>query len=190
MLKTTYNGQTQTSATYDYKGKLSYVGDGVTKTSTAYEYDVLDRVKRVNVGNVTETTEYDEYGNVSSKTRTENGNALTYTYAYKNNAARVLESVSVGDICVKPQSDCLGRSTGKTIAFNGVKVAEESIAYRKVGDHATNMPSTIRFGNRIVTPSDASDPSVISTEASNASGAEKSTFVLLDSAQKFGGICK
>ena len=95
---------------------------------------------------MTETTEYNEDGNVASKTRTENGKETKYTYAYKENAAKDLKSVSVGNVTVSPTSDCLGRSTGKTIEFAGAKVAEESITYRKVGDHATTVPSAMRFG--------------------------------------------
>ena len=30
-----------------------------------------------------------------------------------------------------------------------VKIAEENISYRKIGDHATNTPSTIWFGNKV-----------------------------------------
>ncbi|MDE7395565.1 MAG: hypothetical protein K2M95_05570 [Clostridiales bacterium] len=193
VLETKYNGKTLASATYDAKGKRTHLLDGVTGVETATEYDKLDRVKTVTVGNVTETTEYNEDGGIASKTRTENGKETTYTYAYKENAAKDLESVSVGDITVSPTSDCLGRSTGKTIKFAGTTIAEESIAYRKVGDHATNMPSTVRFGNRIAAPSEASteaqsgDPSVISTEhevraekSQTETEAEKSQFVRLD----------
>ena len=45
----------------------------------------------------------------------------------------------------RPNTDALGRNTGKTIEFGDNKVAEEKISYVKFGDHATNLPSTIRF---------------------------------------------
>ena len=48
----------------------------------------------------------------------------------------------------KSRRDCLGRNTGKEIAVSEAKVAEEIITYRKVGDHATQMPSTIRYGDK------------------------------------------
>ena len=48
-----------------------------------------------------------------------------------------------------PQTDCNGRSTGRLITnSNGEKQFGEYLYYRKVGDHATNMPSSIYFGER------------------------------------------
>ena len=39
-----------------------------------------------------------------------------------------------------PQTDKLGRNAGREITESDVKLAAEYIYYRKVGDHATNMP--------------------------------------------------
>ena len=39
----------------------------------------------------------------------------------------------------------LGRNIGKTIEVEDNKIAEEKISYVKFGDHATNLPSTVRF---------------------------------------------
>ncbi len=50
-------------------------------------------------------------------------------------------------ITIVPRTDGLGRNTGNIVLCEGDRRAEEQIVYRKVGDHATNMPSTIRFGN-------------------------------------------
>ena len=44
-------------------------------------------------------------------------------------------------------SDVNGRNTGKEIYANVNKVAGEYISYRKVGDHATNMPSVIWYAS-------------------------------------------
>ncbi len=41
--------------------------------------------------------------------------------------------------------DALGRNTGKTIEVGNAKIAEEKISYVKFGDHATFLPSTVRF---------------------------------------------
>ena len=46
---------------------------------------------------------------------------------------------------VRPNTDALGRNTGKTIEVGCDKIAEEKITYVKFGDHATNMPSNVRY---------------------------------------------
>lgn len=74
--------------------------------------------------------------------------ARTYTYAYKDNAARDLESITTGVCKFSPQTDKLGRNAGREISNNADKVAGEYIYYRKVGDHATNMPSSVRYGRK------------------------------------------
>ena len=64
----------------------------------------------------------------------------------------VIENV---DGVVRPNTDALGRNTGKTIGkqyyvngeFHEDTIAEEKISYVKFGDHATNLPSTVRFAS-------------------------------------------
>ena len=46
---------------------------------------------------------------------------------------------------VRANTDALGRNTGKTIEVGDNKIAEEKITYVKFVDHATNMPSNVRF---------------------------------------------
>ena len=46
---------------------------------------------------------------------------------------------------VRANTDALGRNTSKTIEVGDNKVAEEKITYVKFGDHATNIPSNVRF---------------------------------------------
>ena len=94
-----------------------------------------------------ETYAYDEYGKVSSVT--ESGAATrTYTYAYKDNAARELESITTGSYKFSPQTDKLGRGAGREVWKDNAKLAGEYIYYRKVGDHATNKPSSVYFGKK------------------------------------------
>ena len=66
---------------------------------------------------------------------------------YEYDAARDLESISVEGYTFKPLSDVNGRNTGREIYSGENKVAAEYITYRKVGDHATNMPATVWFGS-------------------------------------------
>ena len=42
----------------------------------------------------------------------------------------------------------IGTLFDKSLYINNVKVGEENISYRKVSDHATNMPSTVWFGDK------------------------------------------
>ncbi|MBO5045449.1 MAG: RHS repeat-associated core domain-containing protein, partial [Clostridia bacterium] len=44
-------------------------------------------------------------------------------------------------------TDILGRNKGKEISGADGKIVGEYVYYRKVGDHATNMPSAVYFGN-------------------------------------------
>ncbi len=89
---------------------------------------------------------YDGYGLLRSRS-IEGGCTHLYTYTYKENAARDLDYISFGDYKFKSLSDVNGRNTGKEIYNGENKVAAEYISYRKVGDHATNMPSTVWFGS-------------------------------------------
>ena len=96
---------------------------------------------------LTESFVYNDYGEVTQKAITIGEVTQTYTYAYKDNAARELESISVEGYTFKPLSDVNGRNTGREIYSGENKVAAEYITYRKVGDHATNMPATVWFGS-------------------------------------------
>ena len=58
--------------------------------------------------------------------------------------------ISVDSTVVRPNTDALGRNTGKTIEVGTTKIAEEKISYVKFGDHATNLPSTVRFASNDV----------------------------------------
>ena len=71
----------------------------------------------------------------------------TYEYSYKQTADKALDSIGVNGNTVRPNTDVLGRNIGKSIAIGENKVAEEKISYVKFGDHATNMPSTVRFAS-------------------------------------------
>lgn len=91
---------------------------------------------------------HDNFGNVTNREVSVGQASHNYTYTYKDNSTRELESVRVNGITYKPQTDVLGRNKGKEIYYNNVKVAEENIVYRKVGDHATNMPASVYFGDK------------------------------------------
>ena len=138
---------------YNAKGETVSVTDGVSGKTESYTYnDTYDRLTnyRRNAGETEEYTEnytYDAYGKISSVTQS-GAAARKYAYTYKNNAARALESITTGTYKFCPQTDKSGRSAGREIESNGSKIAAEYIYYRKVGDHATNMPSAVYFGKK------------------------------------------
>ena len=76
-----------------------------------------------------------------------------YKYDYKTTEDKSLDSITVDGNTVKPNTDALGRNTGKTVVkqyyvneeLHEDTVAEEKISYVKFGDHATSLPSTVRF---------------------------------------------
>lgn len=122
------------------------------KTENYAYNDTYDRLTNYTrkAGDATEYTEayaYDEYGKVSSVTQG-GAAARTYSYAYKDNAARELESITTGAYKFSPQTDKLGRNAGREIWKDSAKFAAEYIYYRKVGDHATNMPSCVYIGKK------------------------------------------
>lgn len=74
--------------------------------------------------------------------------AHTYTYEYKSTLNKALDHITVDGYKVSPKTDPLGRNIGKTISHTNSKLAEEQISYLKFGDHATSLPSAMRFGNK------------------------------------------
>ena len=72
----------------------------------------------------------------------------TYGYHYRTDAKQSLEYAELPDsVRAYPQTDKLGRNTGKELTdLAGQRKFGEYVSYRKVGDHATNMPSAVYFG--------------------------------------------
>ncbi len=143
------NGVTRLKKTYDEKDRLTGITDSVSGTRT-YTYDNYDNVTSVSGGGLTEAYTYDSYGLLKSKAYS--GTVThAYSYTYKDNAAKELESISVLGYDFKPLTDVNGRNTGKEIYSGANKVAGEYITYRKIGDRATNMPATVWYatGNKI-----------------------------------------
>ena len=127
--------------TYNHDQQLEKTVDSVSG-ETLLTYDVKGNIETVKVNNVeTERYGYDENNVMTSK---KFGDTI-YTFDYKATADKSLDSISVDGKVVRPATDALGRNTGKTIEIGDNKIAEEKISYVKFGDHATNMPSNVRF---------------------------------------------
>ncbi len=149
--------------TYDERGRvisravvtIRHIGGNQIRETVEEElfaFDDLDRMisythKRKGATDVTERYTYDDFGQLSEKTVTVGDTTRTDTYTYRDNAARELQTFTTGDLTVTPQTDVLGRSTGKTVTVGSRIVEKEKITYRKVGDCATNTPATLTYGN-------------------------------------------
>ena len=137
--KSTCGDRTVTN-TYNVNQQLSKTVDSVSGTTTL-AYDDKGNLTTVTAPDHSETFVYDDKNVLTSKTV----DGTTYTFSHKATADKSLDSISVDETVVRPLTDALGRNTGKTIEIGEDKIAEEKISYVKFGDHATSLPSTVRF---------------------------------------------
>ena len=120
-----------------------------------YEYDEQDRVtsysRDATFGSslpYEEEYSYNSHGNVTERTvRFNNGRTDTTTCEYDEQTQKLKAFTCAGSTRIEPKVDCLGRNRGKTVSWLGTKIYSEDITYLKHGDHATNMPLTISYGN-------------------------------------------
>ena len=152
----TANDVDQVENVYNKKGQLDTLKDNVAGKNIKFERDELDNVTAIYEiddngiqvsGGYAESVLYDALGKVNKRTIT-GSVPQEYTYGYKTDSTHALDSITVNGSTIKPKLDVLGRNKGKEICIGSDKIAEESIVYRKVGDHATNMPSTVLFGDK------------------------------------------
>ena len=139
--KSTCGDRTVTN-TYDTDQRLTKTVDSVSGETTI-AYDDKGNVISVTAPDHTEELVYDDKNVLTSK----KVNGTTYEFTYKATADKALDSISVDGNTVSPATDALGRNAGKVIEVGDNKVAEEKISYVKFGDHATNLPSTVRFAS-------------------------------------------
>ena len=154
VLSVKVNGEPQTENIYTSDNKISLVTDEITGKKYRYRYDDLGRLTNYEVLNsegtydgYAEELKYDKYGKLGSKAVFSSTDFPGCDYYYKENAARDLDFMWYDrKVIIRPKTDVLRRNIGKTVMLPGGR-AEEIITYRKVGDHATQMPSTIRYGD-------------------------------------------
>ena len=139
------DGTTIFSTLYNEDGLTEQVTDGVSGV-TSYTYDSYKNVTKITAATLTESYTYN--GNAELTQKTLSGAVdQAYSYAYKDNAAHNLEYVGMGNYKFYPLTDVNGRNTGREIYSGENKLAAEYITYRKVGDHATNMPASVWFAS-------------------------------------------
>ena len=137
--KSTVGNKTVTN-TYDADQQLTNTVDSISG-ETSLTYDDKGKVISVIAPDHSESFVYDDKDLLTSKTV----DGTTYEFTYKATADKALDSISVNGNAVRPNTDALGRNTGKVIEVGDNKIAEEKISYVKFGDHATNMSSNVRF---------------------------------------------
>ena len=159
--KVLYGTAVQVSSNYTDDNKISSITDAVSGTFN-YTYNQVDQLTKVVTGSQEiETYSYDNYGNLSQKSVKSNdgqGNTVNhvYTYRYKNDLTGELKGLEIGTSnTVRYENDVNGRLKEKTIctgvdgtSAEAPALMSENYYYRKVGDHATNQISTIRYGAR------------------------------------------
>ncbi len=136
--------QIVTTAKYNKNGDALEVYDGITGIKESNLYDGYGRLNNHTSGGITDSLIYDGNGKVSRAIL----GGREYRYEYDTDAAKTLKRVKTDGFAFVPQTDKLGRNTGREISGASGKIASEHISYRKVGDHATNMPGTVWYGGR------------------------------------------
>ncbi|MBQ3115965.1 MAG: hypothetical protein IJC07_02945 [Clostridia bacterium] len=140
--------------TYDQKDRLTSIVEKQrikTLRTITYQYDDLDRVVGYTEteGEETKFSESIEYNdnNCIYVTRSATDYSLL---TYSSDSKKRLMQTENFNLTSDPKYDMLGRNKGRVISgLTEGKLASEKISYRKVGDHATNMPSSIVFGERV-----------------------------------------
>lgn len=134
---------------------LTYL-DGDTEKTVNYTCDSFHNITKAEMKSgeeiiATETYSYSNINELSYKSFTGKV-SQNYLYTFNHIYPYDLLSVSFNILHIfKPHKDIYGRYTGREITFIGLpeteNLASEQITYRKVGDHATNMPATVWFGS-------------------------------------------
>ncbi len=159
LISTTVNGNIQFINKYEDK-KLVCSVDAVTGTIFQSNYDEDNRrfistmrsasIGKENLGipSVKESYTYDLYGRVSSRTIEIDENcSQKFSFTYEGSADETIKGMSLPNgTTYVPRRDLLNRYCGKELSIGNKVIFGEIIEYRKVGDHMTDMISSIRYG--------------------------------------------
>lgn len=124
------------------KGKITLSHDWYSNKCIYFTRDSLDRITNISYDNFNESIVYNENGLVSQK----NIDGLLYNYYYKDNYYNDLECIDVDEISIEFAYDCLHRRVDKYITADSVTT--EHLSYYKIGDHTTNLISSITFDGK------------------------------------------
>lgn len=117
-----------------------------------YTYDSYRRpidIEIIDNGNIslTENYGYDDYGKVTGKTLNFFGSEYDYYYSYSEDSRHILKAISIfDDYVIHPFIDENARYTGREISdSNNNLLQKERIIYRQIGEHSTNVPSSVCY---------------------------------------------
>ena len=138
---------------YDERKNLKKITDThnneVTRTFD-YTYNNLDQIKsyvekEANTEKVNETITYNADGQIASKSVSTKDAVITqiHSYTYSDDSTKALASISSSGLTIYPKYDKLKRNKGKKAICYGATLFDENIVYKKVGDHATALPSVL-----------------------------------------------
>ena len=157
----TYNNDSVITNTYDSRGNLTqqklneevlisntYDSRNLLLTKTIkdgrtlnYSRDDWDRLLEVSGTGYNEAYNYDNYGNITQLSIS-GPLSIKYNYEYNNDSFNRLTKTIIDDSITYTYSyDKNNRYIGKKLN----NIIKEKINYYKVGDHATNLPSVLRF---------------------------------------------
>ncbi len=125
--------------TYSEAGILQKSVDSAFGTRT-YQFDMRGRIELIGNEYGNEVYEYNDRDKVTIR----GVHGQMYFYTYSEDSSSKLESISVYNTVITPRIDVNGRNVGKKITNGETVIEDEHITYLKVGDHATNLPSTVR----------------------------------------------
>lgn len=173
LIQTKLNDKILFKSTYSKNNDLISSTDYLTGEITTSDYDELNHkinsitrsAKDTNEGydyleSVKETYTYDSFGTVTNhsiaignieaqgKKQQQPKYLHNYIFTYNSDNARSLKSIKLpNSLLFEPQKDYLGRDCGKTLSdANGNKLFGEYVHFRKVGDHTSDMVSSISYG--------------------------------------------
>ena len=134
------NGTEIESNVYENGLLKTKVKDGVTHT---YNYNDKDELISIsyNDGTPTDTFIYDDFGNVTQKTE----QGKTSQFVYTEDSTHKIISATVDGIEFTPTLDVNGRTVETQVKKASNLIEKTQIAYLKKGDHATNLPQSIKY---------------------------------------------
>ncbi|MBQ9782200.1 MAG: RHS repeat-associated core domain-containing protein, partial [Clostridia bacterium] len=137
------NGTLIESNAYENGLLKTKVKNGVTHTYTYNDKDELVSISYSD-GTPTDSFTYVNFGKLVYKI--EQGKTTAYTYSADSN--KKLVSATVDGIEFIPKTDVNGRVVENQIKVGDTLIEKTATAYLKKGDHATNLPQSIKFWDK------------------------------------------
>ena len=167
IIQTTLNGEILFKNRYSKTNELLESIDSITGINTSCDYDEENQrynSVRKSAGSenysyldaIKESYNYDDFGYVQKHSIFFGNNTnqdkpdQEYTIQYNSDTAHTIKSINLPNgLTYIPQKDFLKRDNGKTLLDkNGQKIFGEYINFCKVGDHTSDMISSINYGER------------------------------------------